>query len=59
MNIKNKKLSELTVGEFTELTEAIIYKAIVTYEENKQKPDMISLREGGKLIESNKVEKDD
>lgn len=50
MKIENKKLSDLTVGEFMELTEAIIYKAIVTYEENKQKPDMISLREGGRLV---------
>ena len=50
MKIENKKLSELTVGEFMELTESIIYKAIIIYEENKEKPDMISLREGGKLV---------
>ncbi len=30
--------------------ESIVYKAIVIYEENKQKPDMISLREGGRLV---------
>lgn len=56
MNIENKKLSELTVGEFMELTEAIIYKAIVTYEENKQKPDMISSNEAYKLVGRARVE---
>lgn len=56
MNFENKKLSELTVGEFMELTEAIIYKAIVTHEENKQKPDMISSNEAYRLVGRARVE---
>lgn len=37
--------------------ESIIYKAIVIYEENREKPDMISSNEAAKLIGRARLEK--